>query len=632
MDEETPREKFLSSQEILATIDWADVLQDHKTALEAIDLFDAHIGTLLEALMNIKTKKLSRFLKDTVLTIARPIRAIHRIREYIAAEPSTELAQSVQKDQNVFDVFEERVSRTVNTLISKVVGAWDESQVFRLRLNPDQDNELNNQHYLLVYLILLLLDQWVASQEMEASSTYFEYANPKYKRFSPHGPNATPVPKKDTKTSLRHLKSMMDMCAKCHLSIENLLVWKPTPGVDENDDSYDEEALIEDNYPLSETGITTLVSGMIYAMINPTQLSSAYTLPLTLAQDWIFTIAGGLASGFLTSDDSQLAMADKGLVILLYSIDRTPLNGFRTEDLDYCTMDSATDRMGLFQIFQVMVSFASTCSSSSHRFFCFQALDRLVQACEDDVKMYLLEQLVSPKCPYESMRAAAVNLVKATVERAFLSLDQVRKENTERIRADTAGDDASGLIHVKSPFTSPMLLKTFLQSIWRFDVKPFQQDPLKSEDAWLDKYDMFMHALNFYLFLLIRDSREDNLTEVWLASNVQDTHKEFIEPLMERILELKEDYIQRLAQAEMEQDSVFDDDFDSPMQHIKSKNGVVDFDIDMESEDEDDEAENKPVKPKDTILGLNQKMMKIEIMDELLERIQELTSPLIRDE
>ncbi|KAG0000851.1 hypothetical protein BGZ79_005393 [Entomortierella chlamydospora] len=622
MDEETPREKMISSQEILSTIEWSDVLQDHNIALEVIGLFDTHMK-----MMKIKSKKFSRFLKDVVLTIARPIKAIHRIKEYIAAEPTSELARNVQNDQNIFEAFEERISCMVNDLVSKVVAAWGDSQIFQLRLSPELDNEVNNQHYLLVYLILLLLDQWVAPEEMEASSTYFEYTNPKYRKFSPRGPNATPAPKKDIQTSLRHMKSMM---------VYFLALFKVfSTGADENDDSYDEEALLEDNYPLSETGITTLVSGMIYAMINPTQLSSTYTLPLTLAQDWVFTTAGGLASGFLTSDDSQLAMADKGLLILLYAIDRTPLNEFKMETLDYCTMDSSTDRMGLFQIFQVMVSFAATCSSSSHRFFCFQALDRLVQACEDDVKMYLLEQLVSPKCPYETMRAAAVNLVKATVERAFLNLDQARKENTEKIRTDTIGSDASSLAQVKSPFASPLLLKTFLPSIWRFDVKAFERSPLNSEDAWIERYDMLMHALNFYLFLLMRDSREDNLTEIWLVSTIQGTHKEFVEPLMERILELKEDYIQRLVQAEADQDAVFDDDFDSPMHRIKSKNGVVDFDIDMDSEDDDDddeEATSKVKKPKDTVLDLNQKMMKVEIMDELLERIQELTSPLIQDE
>ncbi|KAF8930452.1 hypothetical protein BGZ58_008243 [Dissophora ornata] len=639
-EEETPREKFLSSQEILTTLEWVDVLQDHEATLEAIALFDKHMSVVLEALLEIKTKKFSRFLKDAVLTVARPIKALHRVREYIAAEPTSELARSVQKEESALEAFEERISSTVYDLVSKVVERWDRIQILQLRLSPDPENELNNQHYLLVYLILLLLDQWVAPEEMEASSTYFELEHPKYNRFSSRGPNAVPTPKKDTRTTLRHLKTMMDLSTKCRLSIENLLVWKPTPvfstGVDEDDDSYDEEALVEDNYPLSETGITTLVSGMILAMTCPAQLSSTFTLPLALAHDWTFTTAGGLASGFLTSDETQLPMADKALLVLLYAIDRTSKNGFKMEVLDYCSTDSSMDRMGLFQIFQVMVSFAATCPSASHRFFCFQAIDRLVQACEDDVKMYLLEQLVSPKCPYESMRAAAVNLVKGTVERAFVNLDQARAENTEKIRTDSMGA-ASGVSQVKSPFTSPLLLKTFGSPIWRFEVKPFEQSPLKNESAWLDKYDMFMHALNFYLFLLMRDSREDNLTEIWSTSNVQDTHKEFIEPLVERVQELKEDYIERLAEAEMAQDMAFDDSMESPMDRIKSKNGVINFDIDMESGDEDsddggEEDKEKSNGPKDTVMDLNQKMMRLEIMDELLERIQELTASATRDE
>ncbi|KAG0356651.1 hypothetical protein BGZ54_000662 [Gamsiella multidivaricata] len=642
MEELTPREAFLSSQEILSTVEWDDVLLDHQAASEAIALFDNHMSTLLQAMMSIKTTKLSRFLKDAVLTLSRPIKAIHRIREYIAAEPTTALAQHVQEDQDVFGAFEERVSATVCDLVHKIVEFWDGQQIFSLRLSPAPENERNNQHYLLVYLILLLLDRWVAPEEMEAASSYFEYTNPKYKAFSSRGPNAPPLPKKDTGTTLRHLKTMMDLCAECHLSIEDLLVWKPTPvfstGVDEDDDSYDEEALIEDNYPLSETGIATLVSGMIYAMINSSQLSTIFTLPLTLAQDWVFTTAGGLASGFLTNEETQLPMADKALLVLLYAIDRTPIDGFEMDVLDYCSMDSSMDRMGLFQIFQVMVSFAATSSSASHRFFCFQGLDRLVQACQDDVKMYLLEQLVSSKCPYESMRAAAVNLVKGTVERAFVKLDQVRADNMERMR--THGPTMDGSIgEVRSPFTSPLLLKTFVPSIWRFEVKAFEHSPLKNEGAWLDKHDMFMHALNFYLFLLMRDSREDNLTEIWSASNIEETRKEFIEPLVERVQELKEDYIQRLATAEMRQDGIFDDDaMEPPVHRIRSKNGVVNFDIDMESgdedsdDDEDDDGMRRNGGPKDTVVDLNQKMMKLEIMDELLERIQELTAPVEQDD
>ncbi|KAF9093554.1 hypothetical protein BGX23_003208 [Mortierella sp. AD031] len=613
-EEETPRERFLASQEILSTVEWVDDLQDQRACAEAMALFEMHTAILLSALKDIQAKKFSRFLKDAVLAITRPIKAIHRIKEYIAADSSTEVFRRAREDPDLFVPFEEKISKAVQGLVSLVVDKWPSDQRFTLMLNPHQENELNNQHYLLVYLILMILDQWVATENMDAAATYFEYSHPKYKRFSPRGPNQPPAPKENTGTALRHLQLF-------------------STGVNEMDDSYDEEALVEDNYPLSETGITTLTAGMIYAMINPTKLSTPFTFPLTLTQDWVFTTTGGLASGFLNNEESQFPMADKALLVLLYSIDRTRLNSFKMEGLDYCSKDSALDRMGLFQIFQVMVNFAATCSSASHRFFCFQGLDRLVQACADDVKMVLLEQLVSPKCPFESMRAAAINLVKGVVERAFADLDKARAARVANLKKGMF----SAPQEPKSPFTSPLLLKTFQEPVLRLESKAFQHSPLKNEGAWLDKFDTFMHALNFYLFLLMRDPKDDNLTEVWSTSNIGDTRKEFLEPLTTRVQDLKEDYIQRLAKVEMEQDAEFMDGLENQQQQppvaedrIRSKNGVVNFDIDMDSSDDEDydtdDGEVKKGPPKDTALELNQNMMKLELMDELLERIQELTS------
>lgn len=49
MDQETsPREQFLASQEILSTIEWIDVLQGHASAIQAMALFNVHMGILLE--------------------------------------------------------------------------------------------------------------------------------------------------------------------------------------------------------------------------------------------------------------------------------------------------------------------------------------------------------------------------------------------------------------------------------------------------------------------------------------------------------------------------------------------------------------------------------------------------------
>lgn len=110
-----------------------------------------------------------------------------------------------------------------------------------------------------------------------------------------------------------------------------------------------------------------------------------------------------------------------------------------------------------------------------------------------------------------------------------------------------------------------------------------------------------------------------------------------MDPLSERLEELKDEYIERLGRAEEEEFRVaglMDEDeeeneFTRPPTHkIKSKNGVVNFDIDMDSDeddDDDDELEGTGARPKDTVLELNQSMMRVELMDEVLERIRELT-------
>ena len=108
-----------------------------------------------------------------------------------------------------------------------------------------------------------------------------------------------------------------------------------------------------------------------------------------------------------------------------------------------------------------------------------------------------------------------------------------------------------------------------------------------------------------------------------------------MEPLTTRVQDLKEDYIQRLAKVELEQDADFMvgvEGGSAPIseEKIRSKSGVVNFDIDMDEEEgeydsDEDTDPSKKSPPKDTVLELNQNMMKLELMDELLERIQELT-------
>lgn len=64
-----------------------------------------------------------------MLAISRPIKAIHRLKEYIAADSSTEVAQRAREKPDLFVEFEEKISKAVQGLIALVVDKWPADQV-----------------------------------------------------------------------------------------------------------------------------------------------------------------------------------------------------------------------------------------------------------------------------------------------------------------------------------------------------------------------------------------------------------------------------------------------------------------------------------------------------------------------
>jgi uncharacterized protein YqfB (UPF0267 family) len=46
-EEDTPRERFLASQEILSTVEWVDDLQEKHACAEAMALFEMHTDIML---------------------------------------------------------------------------------------------------------------------------------------------------------------------------------------------------------------------------------------------------------------------------------------------------------------------------------------------------------------------------------------------------------------------------------------------------------------------------------------------------------------------------------------------------------------------------------------------------------
>lgn len=71
-----------------------------------------------------------------MLALTRPVKALRRIREYVEADPTSEIAQQAQKDDTMFESFEETILTKVSDLVETVVGRWDGHQVM-FRLEPN---------------------------------------------------------------------------------------------------------------------------------------------------------------------------------------------------------------------------------------------------------------------------------------------------------------------------------------------------------------------------------------------------------------------------------------------------------------------------------------------------------------
>ncbi|KAF9428458.1 hypothetical protein BGZ94_002335, partial [Podila epigama] len=546
----TPKEEFLHHQEILSGIKWRNVLYTPRTAKETIALFNTHVPKLIQALSEIQVAKFSRYIFDVIKVLQWSVSATQNLRNFIVKDPTEEISKFAQQDP-LFTSFEESILCHVEHLVKVVVDRWAGHQTFKLSLEPSLSNELNNQQYALVHMILYVMDTWMATANLEIASAYFSYTHPKYDRFSAKGPKESGEGLVMDTESLRRMGHLLNLCSMCHLSIEDLLL-KPQPDYDLAENPND-DSLTEEHFPFSEDGVTTLVSGMIYNTMYPNHMDSTFTLPLALSQVWLFKVAGGRATASMLKEASQYELTDKALAVILYTIDRLPANWFSEESIEYKTKESDIKQRGLMNVFMSTVNFTSTCETAKHRFYAYQALDKLMEACDDDLKVYFLQQCVASNCPYETMRAAGINLVKSAVDKAYQRLEKKRKEMVGRIRR---GEVKEKTETVKlSPFTCHELLKFFWDPIWGVEATNGVEDACMNEQSWLDRYDRYMYGLNFYLYLLMRDSKEENLTGVWTVSNLMRMQVEFVEPLADRAEVLLEDFSERielLEKAQME--------------------------------------------------------------------------------
>ena len=123
-------------------------------------------------------------------------------------------------------------------------------------------------------------------------------------------------------------------------------------------------------------------------------------------------------------------MADKTLLVLLYLTERNEENTISSNHLE---AKLSKDGTTILHLYQAITTFASTSPNESLRFIAFQLLSRLIALCKDDVKIILLNELLI-NCPFESMKSAAIGIVKENVAQGLSKAESKSTSKVSKIK------------------------------------------------------------------------------------------------------------------------------------------------------------------------------------------------------
>ncbi|KAI9494183.1 hypothetical protein BDB00DRAFT_762493 [Zychaea mexicana] len=230
----------------------------------------------------------------------------------------------------------------------------------------------------------------------------------------------------------------------------------------------DEREMINSNiFPISYDSITSLLAISVYdAYIfgQTFDVPSMNLLPMVLDYKWIGKECLGLILR-LVGNAQRFAHVDKGLFLLIFLAKHVDI----TIDVQTLTESQLPgplvghQNFDLIQGLQVMSSVAAMCPNADLRYAAYQLISCFINMCANDAQLFVFMELFD-SCPLETMRAAAVGLLK----------NQICEQNL---------------------FNSNVIADKLFPRLFK---KP------NTSTLW-DRYGFEMQVLNLYLYLLIRD-------------------------------------------------------------------------------------------------------------------------------
>ncbi|KAG1412692.1 hypothetical protein G6F58_007891 [Rhizopus delemar] len=244
-------------------------------------------------------------------------------------------------------------------------------------------------------------------------------------------------------------------------------------------------------YPLSYEGIACLFSMTLYDK-KDVKLDM-----LPMAKDYI-----GISMNLILRPTEMINHVDKGIFVLLYFSDNINaainMNDIDKEIRGPLGLES---KFPVSRILQIISSVASICPDPSIRFFSYQLLQKFLDFSDDETCGFFLQELLD-RCPFPSMRTAAIGLLKDQIDQSF-----------------------NANCNNRQLFKSPLVVQVFVPIIFKINSIWLT----RPSEFWND-YGHIMQALNLYYYLLLKDE-QNNWTTVWIPQNIDQMKKKYLNPI-----------------------------------------------------------------------------------------------------
>ncbi|KAI8071897.1 hypothetical protein BDF21DRAFT_80591 [Thamnidium elegans] len=380
------------------------------------------------------------------------------------------------------------------------------------------ENGDTKRRYLGYYLLSLIYEKILANFDMQLSKVYFQEFHTKYTFQRPL------ETKERGNFNNQNYKPVFDIVLRCSKISSNCgfsydRMYKVQDSLNKKDHhnisledrlSDDDRQMINSRmYPLSYSGIATLIAfslydSVLYPIIFHTSSISNFSHDLSVfefAKKYI-----GILLNLLVRSNDMICQTDKGIFTILYLSDniQTKVN---MDDIQKPIQGPCGSELVFpaSRIIEVISSVASTCPDASIRFLSYKLIENFLNFADDETRVFFLIELLD-RCPYPTMRTAAIGLLKDQIDRCF---------NNKTF----------------SIFTSPLIVKKFFPLIFKSNWR--------IETFW-DDYSHIMQAINLYFYLLLKDE-EKNLTTIWNQENINEIKKNYFVPLLNLIQKLEPD-------------------------------------------------------------------------------------------